>query len=258
MRLPLFRTKPAGPVVAPERLDASSAAIIVTETLPGGLPVPVLWRRNVRARRISLRIDARRGHAVLTLPGRVGRKAGLELLYRHAEWVEEKLAMLPPPLLFQNGATIPFDGREVVICHDGQARGVVRLEGETLHVSGDPAFLKRRVQDWLRREAQQRFSTLTLAKAASVGLKPRRVSIKDTVSRWGSCAPDGSIAYSWRLIMAPPYVQDYVAGHETAHLKHMNHSADFWALCVQLTPYRAQATVWLRQEGGRLMRVGAG
>jgi predicted metal-dependent hydrolase len=85
---------------------------------------------------------------------------------------------------------------------------------------------------------------------------PRRISMKDTRTRWGSCAADGSLAFSWRLVMTPDFVQDYVASHEVAHLKHMNHGKRFWALVNRLTPHTATAIPWLRAEGFRLLRVG--
>ncbi|MCL2428416.1 MAG: M48 family metallopeptidase, partial [Alphaproteobacteria bacterium] len=114
------------------------------------------------------------------------------------------------------------------------------------------------VVDLLRAEARRRFATLVATKTARTpaGLKVRRIIVKDTTSRWGSCAPDGSLAFSWRLVMAPGFVQDYVVAHEVAHLRHMNHGKRFWALVDGLTPHRAMAIPWLRQEGARLLRIG--
>ena len=87
-------------------------------------------------------------------------------------------------------------------------------------------------------------------------MKPRAIRVKDTRSRWGSCAPDGTLAFSWRLVMAPVWVTDYVVAHEVAHLREMNHSGRFWALVEGLTPHRDAAVEWLRLEGPALLRVG--
>jgi len=87
-------------------------------------------------------------------------------------------------------------------------------------------------------------------------VQPCRVAVKDTRSRWGSCAANRNLAFSWRLVMAPRFVQDYVAAHEVAHLRHMNHGPRFWALVEQLTPHSAAAVEWLRTQGPRLLRVG--
>jgi predicted metal-dependent hydrolase len=112
------------------------------------------------------------------------------------------------------------------------------------------------VRDFLRLEARRRLTALVVAKAGLLGIAPSRVTIKDTKSRWGSCAPDKSLSLSWRLVMAPAFVQDYVVAHEVAHLRHMNHGPKFWAQVDALTPHTKAAIPWLRAEGARLLRIG--
>jgi predicted metal-dependent hydrolase len=112
------------------------------------------------------------------------------------------------------------------------------------------------VHDFLRAEAKRRLAAQTMAKATQSGLAPRRVVVKDTRTRWGSCSPDGVLMFCWRLVMAPRFVQDYVVAHEVAHLRHMNHGAAFWALTDTLSPHRAQAVAWLHENGPRLLRSG--
>ena len=92
--------------------------------------------------------------------------------------------------------------------------------------------------------------------ARALAVHPRAVRLKDTRSRWGSCAPDGTLAFSWRLVMAPGWVLDYVAAHEVAHLRELNHSARFWALVETRTPHREAAQDWLRLNGSTLLRIG--
>jgi len=224
-------------------------------TLPGG-PTRVEWRRNRRARRISLRIDPCGGGVVVTLPMRAGRGAGMALLMDHAGWVADRLAALPDALPFTDGALVPIGGVPHRIRHVPQLRGGAWLQGDELHVTGAPEFLRRRVADFLRTEARRRLTALAVVKAALVGKPVHRIAVKDTRSRWGSCAADGSIAFCWRLVMAPEFVQDYVAAHEVAHLKYMNHGKRFWSLVDQLTPHAATAIPWLRGEGSRLLRAG--
>jgi len=226
-----------------------------TLLLPRG-SANVEWRRHARARRISLRIDPRFGRVVVTLPPRTGRNAGVALLMTHADWVAERLAALPEHLSIHDGAIVPIRGVAHRICHVPRQRGAAWVSDRNLFVTGAPEFLCRRVVDFLRAEARSRLSALVSAKAAPLGLQPRRIIVKDTQTRWGSCAPDGSVAFSWRLIMAPDFVQDYVAAHEVAHLKHMNHGKRFWALVNRLTPHRDAAIPWLRHEGARLLRIG--
>jgi predicted metal-dependent hydrolase len=184
---------------------------------------------------VSLRIDPRGGAVVVTLPPRSSRQAGMALLMNHAHWVAERLAALPDHIPFSDGAEVPINGIAHRIRHVG-GRGGVWIEGRQIHVGGDPAFLERRVGDFLRLLARERMSSLALAKAAMARLRPSRVTVKDTRTRWGSCAADRTLSFSWRLLLAPAFVQDYVA--------------------AELTPHADAAMEWLRSEAPRLLRVG--
>jgi len=224
-------------------------------TLPSGT-ARVEWRRNARARRVSLRIDPSDGAIVVTLPPRASRRAGMALLMGHVDWVAQRIAALPAPVTLADGAEVPIGGIPYQIHHHPERRGGAWLEAGELHVTGRPEFLPRRVVDFLRAEAGRRLSALVRTKAGQAGLIPSRITIKDTTSRWGSCAPDGALAFSWRLVMAPDFVQDYVTAHEVAHLRHMNHGPAFWHLVSSLTAHTPRAMAWLRHEGPRLLRVG--
>jgi hypothetical protein len=223
--------------------------------LPGG-PVWIEWRRSARARRVSLRIAPQTGSVIVTLPMRAARGAGMALLMSHAHWVSDRLAALPEALPIADGAAIPLADTPHVIRHRPDLRGGAWIADGEIHVAGDAGFLRRRVLDLLRKEARTRLTARALAKAAEIAARPSRVTVKDTRTRWGSCAPDGGLAFSWRLVMAPEFVQDYVVAHEVAHLRHMNHGARFWALVARLTPHTSAANLWLRDHGARLLRVG--
>jgi hypothetical protein len=187
---------------------------------------------------------------------RAGRAAGMALLTDNAAWVTARLAALPEKAPFEAGAGVMIDGIPHPIEHAPGARGGAWIEDGVVRVAGDPSFLARRVHDFLRAEAKRRFGAQALAKAQAAGLAPRRVTVKNTHTRWGSCSPDGVLMFCWRLIMAPSFVQDYVVAHEVAHLRHMNHGAAFWALTEELSPHRVQAVAWLHEEGPRLLRAG--
>jgi predicted metal-dependent hydrolase len=233
-------------------LSSLPAELVAT---PHG-PAPVQWRRSARARRVSLRIDPRAGAVVVTLPLRAGRRQGLDLLQTHSAWVMDRLSALPPAAPFTPGAVVPVGGRPHRIVHLPEARGIPRLSDGVLEVPGDAVHVPRRVADFLRAEARRRITPLVLAKAALLERRVPRITIKDTRSRWGSCAPDGSLAFSWRLVMAPAEVLDYVVAHEAAHLVHMNHGPRFWALCARLSVHEAPAKAWLAAHGARLLRYG--
>lgn len=213
----------------------------------------IRFRRSTRARRVSLRIDPFSSSVIVTLPPRATQAAGRALLRAHAGWVAARLARLSAALLLEDGAFVPITGVPHVIRHC--PGGQTRIVEQELLVSGALEFLPRRVMDFLRAEAGRRLSEQALAIASASGLTPRRVAMRDTRSRWGSCTAGGTLMFCWRLIMAPPAVQHYVVAHEVAHLRHMNHSAAFWALVAQLTPHRAEADAWLDRHGAGLMRV---
>ncbi|WP_428486155.1 M48 family metallopeptidase [Rhodopila sp.] len=231
------------------------AALPESLTLPSGV-ARIEWRRSSRARRVSLRIDPAGGAVIVTLPTRAPHKAGMALLMSHVDWVADRLAALPAAVRFADGASVPIGGLPHRISHVVNGRGAAWIADGALHVAGAPEFLSRRIRDFLHQEARRRLTEVTMAKASLVGVRPRRVTMKDTSSRWGSCAPDKSIALSWRLVMAPPFVQDYVVAHEVAHLRHMNHGRQFWALVEELTPHRHAAISWLKTEGTTLLRIG--
>ncbi len=224
-------------------------------SLPDG-PTPVRWRRSKRARRVSLRIDLRGGQVVVTLPQRAARSTGMALLLSHSEWVRDRLRSLPEQVRLVDGAELPLHGELLRIRHHPTLRSGVQVVPGEIQVSGDAAFLPRRLLDFLRAEARRALVPQVAKKADMIGIIPGRVTLKDTSSRWGSCTSSGNLAFSWRLVMAPRFVQDYVVAHEVAHLRHMNHGRHFWSLVAELTPHTDTAMLWLRREGLQLLRVG--
>jgi predicted metal-dependent hydrolase len=180
----------------------------------------------------------------------------MALLMSHVDWVADRLAALPEAVPFTDGAMVPICGVPHRIRHVPTARGGAWVLDDELHVTGAPEFLRRRTVDFLRAEARRRLTALVAVKAALAGVAPKRIVVKDTSSRWGSCAPDKTLAFSWRLVMAPEWVQDYVAAHEVAHIGHMHHGPLFWAQVERLTPHTKAAIAWLRRDGARLQRMG--
>jgi len=228
--------------------------IMETILLPHG-PTPVQWRRSARASRISLRIDPRAGGVVVTLPARAIEAAGRALVHNHAGWIGERLSRLPQPIAFVEGADVPLGGDWFRIRHWPEGGGT-RVDQGYLLVGGAPAALAQNVSGFIQDEARRRLGAAAARKARNAGLSVRKVVVKDTRTRWGSCTADGALMFCWRLVMAPLLVQDYVVAHEVAHLRHMNHGAQFWALVEDLTPHREAGTEWLATRGGSLMRIG--
>lgn len=249
----------ASMVVASPRTGALSANVIDVE----GRHVPVKIRHHPRARRYVLKIDPTRGEVCITAPKRGSHTQALAFAQSHSQWIAERLAELPTTVAFCAGAEIPFQGQPHRVRHVDQKRGVIRvqpaLEGDGLPgilVPGDPNFLARRLTDWLRVQAKQELSLRVAHHASQLNVRPARITIRDQSSRWGSCSQTRTLSFSWRLILTPPDVLDYVAAHEVAHLVHMDHSKSFWKCLGSLYPNYRPAVKWLEEHGPALHRYG--
>lgn len=229
-----------------------------TRPLPvAGLPPGVLvLRESPRATRLTLRVDAARDLIQVVVPRGVDEAEAARFVSRHADWILARLAAMPPRRPFEDGAVIPFLGTGHAIRHDPGLRGGTRREAGEIRVGGRPEFLARRVRDFLKAEARRALAERARAKAALIGAEVVGVGVRDTRSRWGSCSADGRLSFSWRLILAPDAVFDYVVAHEVAHLREMNHGSRFWRLAARLTADVEGPRAWLKANGARLLRYG--
>jgi hypothetical protein len=234
----------------------------IVEIACGGEIVPVRIRRNAQARRYTLRIHAATRDVVLTMPKRGSLREAKAFAERHAAWIAARLKRLPQGAPFADGTLVPLRGTSHRIEHRPGARGTVWVEcgddgAQLLCVAGDKPHLPRRVRDYLKREAKRDLEAASRAAAGALGVTLSRVSVRDQTSRWGSCSSSGVLSYSWRLILAPPFVLDYLAAHEAAHLVEMNHSGRFWRLVERICPDFRRAKAWLAAHGSDLHRYGA-
>ena len=229
-----------------------------------GKLLPVTVRHNPRARRFVLRVDLTAGRICVTAPSKRSMPAALAFAREHEDWIAEQLQIVPDAVPFSPGAIIPVRGVLHQIHHAPDERGTVRLEAPQcpeglprLVVCGDEKFIGRRVMDWLKAQARIDLNERVLVHTARVGVRPRRITLRDQTSRWGSCSSQGSISLSWRLILAPPDVYTYVVAHEVAHLKYLDHSPAFWAVVDDLVTVRLAAQAWLKEFGAGLYGIGA-
>ncbi|HEX5317921.1 MAG TPA: SprT family zinc-dependent metalloprotease [Stellaceae bacterium] len=221
------------------------------------LGAPVAIRLSDRARRISLKIDADARGIELVLPRGARGEAGLAFLEKQRGWIVARVAALPAKVPFADGAVIPIRGAPHRIRHetDAAAPPVAIVDGE-IRVKGDPAHLGRRVRDHLIGLARRELSARARDCAARLGRPVGRIGVRDPNSRWGSCSSAGNLSFSWRLVLAPDAVIDYVVAHEVAHLAEMNHSPRFWRLVETLYPGSAAPRAWLRRHRARLLSYG--
>lgn len=221
--------------------------------IAGEPPVTVSLRRSARARRMSLRVSRLDGRVTLTLPTRTPLREGIAFAESRADWLRGHVAQVVPGERPHLGGTIPFRGRALPVV-PGAVRGPVLTDG-ALILPDDPARVAVRVGAFLRAAARDSLAAAADRHAAAVGRSYRSLTLRDVRSRWGSCTARGDLMFSWRLVMAPPEVLDYVAAHEVAHLVRMDHSPAFWSVVQDLFPDHAACRRWLRENGGSLHRL---
>jgi predicted metal-dependent hydrolase len=180
----------------------------------------------------------------------------------------QRLDSIPAPVPFEHGVLIPLRGEPHRVVFEADAGGGFVASGvitrrpqvanalPELIVRGRPSQAARRLRAWLEREAERDLDARVAAHAAGLRLRPKRIAVRDQTSRWGSCSTTGLLSFSWRLVMAPPFILDYVAAHEVAHLAEMNHGPRFWALVRQTCPRTEEARQWLQLYGMDLHRYG--
>jgi predicted metal-dependent hydrolase len=210
---------------------------------------------STRAKRISIRIDVMEGCAVLVRPKRATDAAVGAFLHKQRFWIEKHLAQLPDRAVVGDGAQLDLLGRSYTLHAVPDAKRGVWKDQATIHVSGSPDHMVRRVRDFIKDEAKAAFTVWARDYAARLGVNVARVGVRDTTTRWGSCTKVGHLSLSWRLALAPEAVARYVVAHEVSHLRHMNHSPAFWRTVESICPGMKNAREWLRRNGASLYRM---
>nr|WP_319948895.1 SprT family zinc-dependent metalloprotease [uncultured Shimia sp.] len=220
--------------------------------LPGEPEILLVLRRSARARRISLRVSRLDGRVTLTMPNGLREREALDFAYEKQDWIRAQLERRPDQVLVTLGAEVMVEGRQLAIVA-GTGRRVTVAGGE-IAAPGTRERSGARIQGFLKQLARERLVAASDRYAQRLGRPYTRITLRDTRSRWGSCSSSGALMYSWRLVMAPAAVLEYVAAHEVAHLAQMNHSEAFWQTVEAIHgPYSSQRA-WLRQNGEILHR----
>lgn len=223
-----------------------------------GKSIEITLRTNPRARRFIVKVDPSTGEVSVVAPNTRSLDRALDFARKEKEWIAGRLATIPEPVHLNLGAAVMFRGVDYVIRTGEGRRTPVWIDRDamrpTLRVGGSPEHVSRRVLDWLKREARRKIDERASWYAEQLGVRPRRITIRDTSSRWGSCSSARSLSFSWRLILAPPAVLDYVVAHEVAHLRELNHKPRFWRLVESLGPQIDESQAWLSEHGALLHR----
>lgn len=213
------------------------------------------FKTHKKAKRIKLRYDSVTDRAIITKPRFTSKRSAIKFAASHLEWLKEQRANTPKPIYLTNGEKIPIFGQEREIIHMPELPARVTINENQVIVGGTKAGFSVRLENYLKKEARKAIEPLALEMAQAIDKDFKRIQIRDTKSRWGSCSSSGNLSFSWRLIMTPPQVLEYVVAHEISHLIEMNHSSRFWDIVDRLVPNAKSSRRWLKNEGQSLMLI---
>lgn len=221
-----------------------------------GVEVEIKTNLNPRAKRLIVKVHPASGEVSVTAPSRRALDKAVAFARGQSGWIADQLARIPHRVPLSVDSSVPLRGTLYRIARAEKLRVAVQIGAEppTLYVGGAPEHTARRIVDFLKREARRDFDARVRVYAEKLGVRPSRITLRDTQSRWGSCSTTRALSFCWRLVMAPPFVLDYVAAHETVHLREMNHGPRFWALLRGLIADTDAAQDWLREHGAALHR----
>lgn len=225
----------------------------------GARSVPLVARVNRRAKRLIVKVDPVAGEILVTAPSQKSVPEAIRFASDRQEWIASQLDDSLRAREFAEGMRIPYRGIMHKIVRSGGPRAPVCVETypePSICVGGDAAHINRRIVDWMKREARSILNERVDHYCRQLNKQRRIIRIRDTRTRWGSCTSDGVLSFSWRLIMAPTEMLDYVAAHECTHLIHMDHSPAFWRQLAGLGIDARKAANWFDEKGGELFSYG--
>jgi len=224
--------------------------------LSSGVKVPVVIETKRGIRNVTLRPKTTPNMEIhISKPYLTSEHFVLKFLESKRKWVEFILSKAPQKQTLKPNDTIEFLGKSVLLIHDENLHGnkYTNSDKTCLCVGGGVDMFERRVRDIIKAELLS--AVKEIMKQAPKEFTPKKITLRDTTSRWGSCSSTGTISLSWRLAFAPYDVMRYVVCHEMAHRKHMDHSPEFWATVSELYGFGVErAKRWLSKNGGELQK----
>jgi predicted metal-dependent hydrolase len=223
-----------------------------------GRAVTITLKANPRARRYIVKVHPSTGEVSVVAPDSRSLERALDFAREERDWIAQRLAHVPKPVPLARGKPIMFRGQEHMIRFGARGKKPVWIDHQahrpTIRASGKPEEAARALREWLKREARRRIEDRVAEYARMLDVSPKRIILRDTSSRWGACTSACNLSFSWRLVLAPPFVLDYVVAHEVAHLREMNHAPRFWRLVEYLVPNIKRPQHWLSKNGAALHR----
>jgi len=243
-------------------LQLLDKGVLRLETDAGQMAVPYKLTRSKKARYLRLTIN-RSSEVVLTLPAGCPLDRGMRFMRTKTEWLQRHLSRIGPPetlshfLRAQGFLSVGGEAVRLEWRVGRDARMSFRRGSGTIAFSFDPAVhSEAQLKRILRQFAAEVLPLRTHDLAASQQLRVNKVSIRDQISRWGSCSARRNISLNWRLLLLTPEIQDYVIWHELSHLTEMNHSSRFWNLLQRYDAAALEHDETLSQVTNRIMAIG--
>ncbi len=220
-------------------------------------------RRHPKAKHMRLKITPFDG-VVVTMPLRLPRYINPDtFVLDNGEWVLTKLRetghLISPkakPQQLRGGKQIMFRGYlyRIVVERLAISHPRILLHEERKSITlflphSEEVNLNTVLKEWLREQATEQIRKVLKEEAAAIGVKLKRVAVREQKTKWGSCTADGNLSFNWRLILFPPRILRYVVVHELCHLRHFDHSIRFWRLVAKHVPDYRSAVEWLGTEG---------
>ena len=219
-------------------------------TLPNAPEFSVFIKRSSRARRMTLRISSVERCAKVTAPLSIDKTQITRFVQKNEGWLRRQLSALPEIQSVTIGSAVPLEGADhFVKRHSGQC---VTVRDGYLLVPQRTKIPNRAILAYMKETCRRRISAAADGYTKKRMTSYKKLTLRDTRSRWGSCTEQGHLMFSWRLIMAPASVLNYVVAHEVAHLEEMNHSKAFWSLTEALFGDYSKERAWLHENGSYL------
>ncbi|MAR78766.1 MAG: hypothetical protein CMM18_00890 [Rhodospirillaceae bacterium] len=206
-------------------------------------------KKNLRAKKIILRISNVNPYIYLTIPKNENEKNAIDFLFRNKEWVLNELKRIPKKILFLNNSEIPYMGVTHRIVYAGEYTNLIYIYDKKIMVFGKKEEISKNLKNWLYHKAKIEILKIAKLKVSFLNKKYNKIKIKDLKSSWGTCGENGNLSFSWRLILAPKHVMEYIVVHELCHLVELNHSKKFWILVTELFPQKKLSQDWLKTNG---------
>ena len=215
----------------------------------------LVFKHHKRAKHLKLRYDATHDRAVITMPPRSSEREATKFASKHISWLNKQRNLAPTRIYLLPGYSIPFKGVNRLIIHTPDNKGRIKINDNEIIVGGSLEGFSLRLENYLKKMARVDIEPIANAMAVRTDKSFKRIQIRDTKSRWGSCSSSGNLSFSWRLIMTPPEILEYVVAHEIAHLTEMNHSQAFWHVVDTLIDHAIVSRKWIKNQGQHLMLI---